>query len=113
MNVEQIAKVCHQANKALCESQGDMTQVDFEDAPCWQKQSIIKGVKFNQGNPDAPARSSHDSWLEVKEAEGWKYGPVKDAEKKEHPCFISYEFLSEHHQTKDHLFKAIVAILSK
>lgn len=113
MTVEQIARVCHQANKALCESQGDMSQPEFENAPYWQKQSAIVGVKFNQENPDAPASASHDSWLREKEADGWKYGPVKDADKKEHPCFVPYEDLPKEQQAKDHLFKAAVAALSR
>lgn len=53
-----------------------------------------------------------DSWLEEKRAAGWTYGPVKDAEKKEHPCFVLYEALPADQQAKDHLFKAIVAALA-
>ena len=113
MTVEQIAKVCHQANKALCESQGDFSQVGFKEAPEWQRQSAMVGVEFNQENPDAPASSSHDGWLREKEADDWKYGPVKDAYKKEHPCFVPYDELPKDQQVKDHLFKAIVAALSK
>jgi hypothetical protein len=113
MTVEQIAKVCHQANKALCEANGDMSQLEFEDAPYWQKQSTIKGVKFNQENPEAPASSIHDSWLREKEAAGWKYGPVKNFDKKEHPCFVPYEDLPKSDQVKDYLFQAIVDSLSR
>lgn len=107
-DIPAIAKVCHQANKAFCESIGDHSQPDWENAPEWQQKSAIEGVKFNIANPYAPASASHDSWLKVKEADGWKYGPVKDAEKKEHPCFVPYEQLPVEQQLKDHLFKSIV-----
>jgi hypothetical protein len=112
MNVIEIAKVCHEANKALCESLGDFSQVSFSDAPNWQIQSAIVGVEFNIANPDAPASASHNSWLEEKERDGWKYGEVKDAEKKEHPCYVAYEQLPKEQQAKDHLFKSIVAALA-
>ena len=62
-------------------------------------------------NPDAPPSASHESWLAVKEADGWKYGEVKDPENKEHPCFVPYEQLPEEQKAKDHLFKAVVEAL--
>ena len=109
ISIEQIAKICHQANKAYCEAIGDNTQVDWEAAPEWQKKSAIVGVEFNLRNPDAPASASHDSWLEVKKADGWKYGAVKDVLKKEHPCFLAYEELPNEQKIKDQLFKNVVA----
>lgn len=111
MLISDVAKVCHEANKALCESLGDTSQVSFESAPAWQRDSAINGVQFNLDNPDAPASASHDSWLKEKEEAGWKYGPVKDADKKEHPCFVPFEQLPIEQQAKDYLFKAVVAAL--
>lgn len=108
MKISDIAKICHDANTSLCETQGDMSQEQWEYAPKWQQESAIKGVDFCLANPDAPASANHDAWLAEKEATGWKYGPVKDPEKKEHPCFVPYEELPPEQQLKDHLFKAIV-----
>ncbi|SRR6266404_2106534 len=112
MDNEAIAKVCHEANRAYCAGLGDNSQAAWEDAPEWQRLSAVKGVEFNIANPTAPASSSHDSWLAVKRADGWKYGPVKDADKKEHPCFVPYEELPEDQKRKDAVFKAIVGALS-
>lgn len=112
MEIEDIAKVCHETNKAFCETLGDTSQKPWDESPEWQKKSAIAGVLFNIDNPDAPASASHDSWLAVKEADGWKYGPVKDAEKKEHPCFVPFEELPVEQQAKDHLFKAVVKALA-
>jgi len=112
MNIVQIAAVCHEANRAFCAGLGDYSQPTWGEAPEWQAQSAITGVRFNLANPDAPASASHDSWLAEKERDGWKFGPAKDAEKKEHPCFVPYEDLPKEQQAKDHLFKAIVAALS-
>jgi hypothetical protein len=55
-----------------------------------------------------PPSASHESWLEEKRADGWKYGPVKDAAKKEHPCFMPYDGLPVDQRLKDYLFSAIV-----
>ena len=109
--VEQIAKVCHAANRAYCETLGDNSQPAWESAPEWQKDSARNGVKFHLaahavGDKPAPS-ASHDSWLAQKRAEGWKYGPVKDAEKKEHPCFVPYEELPLDQRRKDYIFAAI------
>ena len=112
MEVSLIAKVCHETNRAYCEILGDMSQVPWEDAPGWQKDSAIKGVEFCLANPDAPASSNHESWLKEKEATGWKYGAVKNAETKEHPCYVPYEELPREQQLKDQLFKDVVRVLS-
>jgi len=112
MNNVQIAVICHQANKSLCEQLEDYSQQDWQDAPEWQRQSALNGVAFNLANPSAPASASHESWLAEKEADGWKYGEVKDADKKEHPCFVPYDELPAEQQAKDHLFKGIVLALA-
>lgn len=112
MLISDVAKICHEANKAYCETLGDNSQLPWDDAPAWQRDSAIKGVDFNLLNPNAPASASHESWLKVKEADGWKYGPVKDADKKEHPCFVPYDELPKSQQAKDHLFKSIVAVFA-
>jgi len=110
MQVVDVAKICHEANKAYCETLGDFSQPDWEGAPEWQRSSAIKGVEFNIKNPTAPASASHDCWLEQKKAEGWEYGPIKDPIKKLHPCFVPYEKLPKAQKAKDHLFKNIVAV---
>jgi len=111
MTKEDIARVAHQVNKAYCESLGDYTQVDWEAAPEWQKDSARNGVAFQLVNHDAPASASHDSWGAQKIAEGWGYGPVKDPEKKQHPCLMPFGVLPPEQQAKDFLFKGVVAAL--
>lgn len=113
MEDKDIAKICHEANKAYCEGIGDLSQHRWDGAPQWQRESAIKGVEFCRVNPTAPASANHDSWLQEKRDNGWKYGPVKDADKKEHPCFVPYDELPETQRLKDHLFKAIVASLTQ
>jgi len=112
MKLEQTARICHEANRAYCETIGDNSQPSWADAPQWQKDSAIKGVEFHISNLDAgqePSPSaSHESWLEEKRAAGWTYGPTKDPEKKTHPCFMPYDGLPIEQRLKDYIFAAIV-----
>jgi hypothetical protein len=103
-----IAQVCHQANRAWCASNGDLSQPDWMDAPEWQTESAINGVKFRLENPEAGPDAMHNSWSSEKVAAGWVYGDVKDAEKKTHPCLVPFDQLPEFQQKKDRLFSAIV-----
>lgn len=111
MTLSQIAQVAHEINQSYCWSIGDDTQVGWEDAPQWQRDSALLGVQFHLKNPNASPSSSHDSWLAQKTAEGWKYGPVKDADKKEHPCYVPYNELPTEQKSKDYLFKQVVKSL--
>lgn len=108
MNKEQIAKVAHQLNRAYCEALGDMSQPEWDYAPEWQKKSSINVVEFHLANPSAGTDDSHNDWLEEKRNDGWKYGPVKDPEKKEHPCFVPYDQLPVEQRAKDFLLRSIV-----
>jgi hypothetical protein len=109
--IETIAKVCHEANKAFCEANNDFSQKAWDEAEEWQRQSAIKGVEFRLNNPVAPHSAQHDAWVNDKVADGWVYGEVKDAEKKTHPCIVSYEQLPKFQQQKDALFQGIVDAL--
>lgn len=108
MSSKDIAKICHEVNRAYCQAIGDMSQLPWDGAPAWQQESAISGVEFHRHNPDASASASHDNWLKEKLSDGWKYGPVKDPDKKEHPCCVPYEQLPQHQQAKDYIFKSIV-----
>lgn len=112
MTQREIAKVCHQANKAYCETLGDDSQLNFNKAPNWQVDSAINGVRFAQDNPDSTPEDSHKNWLKEKEADGWVYGEEKDTKKKTHPCIMAYGALPKDQRVKDSLFQAIVKALS-
>lgn len=109
---EQIARVCHEVNRAYCEALGDTSQVSWEDAPEWQKESAMLGVKLHTENPNAGPKASHDSWLALKTAGGWRYGPVKDASKRLHPCVVPFEELPVEQRAKDYIFMSVVHALN-
>lgn len=103
-----IAKICHDTNRSYCQTLGDDSQPVWEEAPGWQRNSAIQGVKFHIDNPGTTPEDTHMSWMIQKLKDGWCYGPVKDAEKKEHPCFLPYWKLSPEQRLKDALFSSIV-----
>lgn len=102
------AKLCHEANKGYCECLGDFSQVDWDESPQWQKDSILNGVIFHFNDPDAKPGDSHKNWLKEKVENGWKFGLKKDEENKRHPCCVPYHHLSTEQQAKDYIFCAIV-----
>lgn len=110
--IGEIAKACHEANAALCRAFGDNSQPTWDDAPDWQRMSAINGVSFHLANPDAGPESSHGAWLAQKEAEGWVWGEVKDADAKTHPCMLPFDELPPEQQAKDHVFRALVHTLA-
>ena len=112
MTPEEIAAVCHEANRVYCQALGDASQPAWGLAPRWQRDSAINGVQFHLENPDAGPEASHNNWLAEKVAAGWSYGPVKDAVRKQHPCFVLFDDLPPEQQAKDRLFSAIVRALA-
>lgn len=111
MNVEDIARVCHQVNKSFCISIGDNSQLDWENTYPWARESAVNGVKFHLENPEATPENSHESWMKEKIESGWVYGDVKDVEKKTHPCLLPYSELPLEQRAKDYLFKSVVESL--
>lgn len=112
LSVAAIAAICYEANAAYCRSIGDFSQPSWEDAPEWQRSSVLTGVmKILSGEVTTPEQS-HESWMAQKLAEGWVYGPTKDAEAKTHPCMVPYDQLPEEQRTKDTIFHGIVKSLS-
>lgn len=112
LSVSDVARLCHETNRAYCAGLGDMSQPSWEDAPEWQRSSAEAGVRFHQANPDAGPEASHNNWLAQKRADGWTHGPVKEPDLKRHPCMVAFEDLPFEQQAKDHLFRAVVHALA-
>lgn len=108
----EIARICHEVNRAYCQALGDHSQLSWENAPQWQRDSALLGVALHQEKPHAGPQASHESWMAEKLASGWKYGPVKDPDLKEHPCLVPFDELPREQQAKDFLFRAVVHSLS-
>tara|TARA_R110002074_G_scaffold189465_7_gene355294 strand:- start:2840 stop:3253 length:414 start_codon:yes stop_codon:yes gene_type:complete len=105
---ERIARTCHEVNRAYCEGHGDFSQQTWEEAPEWVRKSALQGVEYTLENPKARPQDQHDSWMASKIEDGWIYGEEKDAEKKTHPCLVSYRNLPVKQRIKDVLFGSVV-----
>ena len=108
--IEATARVAHEANRAWCVANGDMSQPTWEEAPDWQRESALMGVRFHIDNPDAGDSASHDSWMAQKIEDGWVYGVEKnpDATPPTHHCIVPFAELPKVQQVKDALFRSIV-----
>lgn len=107
--IELVARVCHETNRAYCDAIGDHSQVPWSVAPEWQKDSAKAGVEAVQKG--MASRELHEAWCIRKRMEGWTWGPNKDAEAKTHPCLLPYEDLPPDQRVKDHLFRAVARVL--
>ena len=72
----------------------------------------MSGVTFHLTNPDAGDSASHEEWMRDKVERGWVPGPVKDADRKEHPCIVPFNQLPMEQRAKDTLFRAVVHALA-
>jgi hypothetical protein len=112
MNIEQVAELCHIVNRVYCQSLGDFSQPSWEELPEELKESVIDGVTNHLIHSLTPAKS-HEAWMAYKLRTGWTYGPVKDFQKKTHPCLVPYDELPEEQKTKDIFFTRICEFFKK
>ena len=113
MTNEQIARVCHEANRgyqAAVPSVGIPVAAPWDEFPMDQQHGVIAGVALARGG--ARPYELHEAWTAQKVADGWVYGDVKDADAKTHPCIVPYAELPPEQRVKDALFVAVVQALS-
>lgn len=106
--IDEIAHLCHEVNRAYCASLRDYSQPRWQDAPEEIKNSARDGVVLILANPRTSPEAAHENWSRYKRGQGWVYGDVKDAELKTHPCLVPYEELPQTQRSKDYIFGAIV-----
>ena len=47
------------------------------------------------------ARNTHANWAHQRLSDGWRWGPARDDEKREHPCLVAYDDLPEREKEYD------------
>lgn len=110
---KQIARICHSANLTYSRENGEGEQKRWGRISEGEQNSVIDGVKYfiEMGRPTP--QQMHANWLRFKTSENWKYGIMKNAITKEHPCMVPYEDLPADQRLKDELFSAIVRVLTQ
>ena len=106
-DVERIARIMHEVNRNFCAFNGDNSQKPWNEAEVWQKEASRSMAQKLIDNPNLSDSATHDEWMADKEKAGWVYGPVKDAEKKTHPCLVPFDELPADQKMKDVLVKAV------
>lgn len=106
-DIDHIARVCHEVNRAYCQALGDFSQPSWDQAPGWQRGSARMGVELHLSGDHGP-EASHESWMKQKVEEGWTYGAFKDPENKKHHCIMPFAELPREQQAKDFIFRGIV-----
>lgn len=91
----------HEANKEIQQQTGEFIPQLNEHLT----KSILDGVYFVLDNPNCTPEQQHNNWVHFKRADGWRYGPEKDFERKEHPCLVPYSELPDVQQRKDTVFR--------
>ena len=56
---------------------------------------------------------AHDSWMKSYFDMGWKYGEVRDVDKKTHPDLLPFDELSQDERDKDAIFLAFVWVIKE
>ena len=111
MKIEDIAALAHEANRLYCISIGDDSQVRWDEAPQWQRDSSIQGVTAIFAGAVTSQEATHESWMEEKRINGWRWGAAKNAETKQHPCFVPYRELPAEQKVKDAIYFFLVSAL--
>jgi len=113
MTPEQIAEVCHEANRAVTKHLGDVpVQASWDEADADMKASCVRGVEWRLANRDAPVSASHENWMKDRLSNGWVFGPEKNPVTKTHPALVPYEQLPDGVKRKDAIFTSIVLSLA-
>lgn len=109
---EQIAPVVHEAIRAYQRTLGEDPNPPWEQAPEWIRASVRAGIRAVLNGTARTPEQQHENFLAMRLADGWTYGPVKNAEARTHPCLVPYADLPIHQRRKDLLFQAVVLALS-
>lgn len=110
---EDIARICWEANTALMwvneDQHADGPWSDVSEAV---RASCIRDVHLARHGNTTP-QAMHKEWCERKYAQGWVWGPVRDAVAKTHPSLVArYEDVPAKERAKDYLWLAIIAALA-
>ncbi len=112
MTVDDISRVCHEANCAYCVAVGDPGLPAWDALEESYRESARAGVTFALTGAVTPAQQ-HESWMRERLSQGWVYGGTLDRAHKVHPNLLPYEQLPAAQRKKDALFQAIVHALKE
>lgn len=96
--LENVARVCHEAFRAWCATLGDTANPPWEQAEPWRRAFELDGVRRVLGG--ASPADIHDLWRSRKTAAGWTYGDQKAPTLKRSPSLVPYDQLHNSNEAK-------------
>lgn len=78
-----------------------------------QLESLIKGTEIGLTHLDATPEENHQTWLDTKISQGWKYGEKKDFKMKTHPDIVPFDELPQIEKNKDIMDVTMLKALSE
>jgi len=112
LRVEDVARACHEATRALRAGLGDYSVPPWDVAGAWERQAARDVTQFVFDHPLATAEQVHEQWRAGLVAAGWKRGAAKRPETLEHPDLASWATLPPARRAPSILFLAVAAALS-
>lgn len=112
MKAEDIARIAHEINRALCASHGDKSHRAWSHTKKDERDGKVAAVAYLMDNAAVSPEQQHAAWLESKAADGWTHGKEKDVDKKKHPCMKPWDELEDIQKAKDYVFKMVVSQLA-
>ena len=112
MDASRIARVAHEADRALAAVQGRMDQRTWFALEARDRANLVTGVQVALDTPRATAADLHAAWLSDKREAGWRWGPAFDRTAQTDPLMIPWDQLSVPAQARELLFVATVRSLS-
>ena len=114
--LDQLAEMAHEANRAYQRILQEPVSPPWPELSEEAKESTRIGVRMTvdlkTGEHRRPNMGDlHNSWLATKLRAGWRYAPVRNDERKEHPNLLPYEALGPSQQVKDQLFTHVLFAL--
>ena len=107
--INDIAQICHEANRALCKVLGDRVLPEWGALDNESQGITVRAVRYILDQQPAPSLAEiHERWRMDKVMHGWTYGEVTDDAKKTHKNMTLYIDLPVEQKAKDSLFLNIV-----
>lgn len=109
--LDAIARTVHEALRGWAAAHGQHDIPAWDKAEPWMHAATRDSVRHALEHDAPNGRTQHTQWMDQKRRDGWRYGPVKDADAKTHPLMIPYDDLPDWERRKDQLINALVSAL--
>jgi len=91
---QQLARLCHEADRVLCSMQGDARVSPWETLDEKTQDEVVAAVREVLEHPELTDEARHARWLRQRREAGWIYGPVRSIPGRTDPALLEYGALS-------------------